>query len=37
LKGIVKITELFGVDAAIGKVVQGNGFSPNDVVKSTIR
>jgi PBP1b-binding outer membrane lipoprotein LpoB len=37
LKGRIKITELFGVDAAIGKVVQGNGFSPNDVVKSTMR
>jgi len=37
LKGAIRITELFGVDAALGKVVQGNGFSPNDVVKSTIR
>lgn len=37
LKGIVRISELFGVDAAIGKVVQGSGFSPNDVLKSTIR
>jgi hypothetical protein len=37
LKGTIKVTELFGVDAAIGKVVQGNGFSSNDVVKSTIR
>ena len=37
LKGAIKITELFGVDAAVGKVVQGNGFSPNDVVKSTLR
>ena len=37
LKGIIRVTELFGVDAAIGKVVQGNGFSPNDVVKSTIK
>lgn len=37
LKGIVKISELFGVDAAIGKVSQGSGFTPNDVVKSTAR
>ncbi|MBS3918215.1 MAG: hypothetical protein KG012_04950 [Deltaproteobacteria bacterium] len=37
LKGAMKISELFGVDAAIGKVFQGSGFSPNDVLKSTIR
>ncbi len=37
LKGTVRISELFGVDAAIGKVVQGSGISPNDVAKSTIR
>ena len=37
LKGAIKVTELFGVDAAIGKVVQGQGFSPNDVVKSATR
>lgn len=37
LKGIVRISELFGVDAAIGKAVQGTNFSPNDVLKSTIR
>ena len=37
LKGAMKISELFGVDAAIGKVVQGSGFSPNDVLKSTGR
>ena len=37
MKGIMKISELFGVDAAIGKVVQGSGFSPNDVLKSTGR
>ena len=37
LKGIVKISDLFGVDASIGKVVQGQGFSSNDVVKSTIK
>ena len=37
LKGIIKITDLFGVDASIGRVVQGQGFSSNDVVKSTIK
>ena len=37
LKGAIRITDLFGVDAAVGKVVQGQGFSPNDVVKSTMR
>jgi hypothetical protein len=37
LKGAMKISDLFGVDAAIGKTVQGSGFSPNDVLKSTIR
>jgi hypothetical protein len=37
LKGAVKVTELFGVDAAVGKVVQGAGFGSNDVVKSAIR
>jgi len=37
LKGAIKITELFGVDAAVGKVVQGNGFGPSDLVKSTMR
>src|SRR4030043_2314230 len=37
LKGAIKITELFGVDASIGKTVQGQGISPNDVVKSTMR
>lgn len=37
LKGVIKITDLFGVDAAVGKVVQGQGFSSNDVVKSTLR
>jgi len=35
LKGVIRVTDLFGVDAAIGKVVQGRGFNPNDVVKST--
>jgi len=37
LKGAVRITELFGVDAAIGKVVQGQGFTTNDVVKSIMK
>jgi hypothetical protein len=37
MKGVMKISDLFGVDAAIGKVVQGSGFGPNDVVKSTVR
>jgi hypothetical protein len=37
LKGAIKITDLFGVDAAIGKVVQGQGFSLNDLVRYTIR
>ena len=37
LKGTVRITELFGVDAAIGKVVQGQGFNSNDVAKSAIK
>jgi hypothetical protein len=37
LKGAIKVTELFGIDAAIGKAIQGQGFSPNDVVKSTIK
>jgi hypothetical protein len=37
LKGVITITDLFGVDAAIGKVVQGQGFNPNDVVKATAR
>jgi hypothetical protein len=37
LKGVIKVTDLFGVDAAIGKVVQGRGFNPNDVVKSAMK
>ncbi len=36
-KGAIQVTELFGVDAAIGKVVQGQGFGLNDVVKYTKR
>jgi hypothetical protein len=37
LKGSIKVTNLFGVDAAVGQVVQGAGFSYNDVIKSTIK
>jgi len=37
LKGTVKVTDLFGVDAAIGRVAQGTGFNSNDVVKSVVR
>jgi len=37
LKGAVKVTDLFGVDAAIGRVAQGAGFNSNDVVKSATR
>jgi hypothetical protein len=37
LKGTVRVTDLFGVDAAVGKIVQGSGFSSNDVVKSAIK
>ena len=37
LKGAVRVTALFGVDAAVGKVVQGSAFSSNDVVKSATK
>ena len=37
LKGAVRITDLFGVDAAAGKVVQGQGFNVNDIVKSAMK
>jgi hypothetical protein len=37
LKGAVRVTDLFGVDAAIGRAVQGAGFSSNDIVKSAMR
>jgi hypothetical protein len=37
LKGTVKVTDLFGVDAAVGRIVQGAGFDSNDVVKSVMR
>lgn len=37
LKGLIRITDLFGVDAAAGKVIQGEGFKPEDVVKTALR
>ncbi len=37
LKGTVRVTHLFGVDAAVGKVVEGSGFNSDDVVKSTMK
>jgi hypothetical protein len=37
LKGTVRVTNLFGVDAAVGRVVEGSGFTSNDVVKSAIK
>jgi len=37
LKGVIKVTDLFGVDAAVGRVVQGQGFSSNDIVKTTMK
>ena len=37
LRGAIRVSDLFGVDAAIGKIVQGQGFAQNDVVKSTIK
>ena len=37
LKGAVRITDLFGVDAAAGKIVQGQGFNVNDIVKSAMK
>ncbi len=37
LKGAIRVTALFGVDAAVGKVIQGNGLSSNDVVKSAMK
>ncbi len=37
LKGAVRVTDLFGVDAAIAQSVQGSGFSSDDVVRSTVR
>jgi hypothetical protein len=38
LKGAVRVTDLFGVDAAIAKTVEGSGFRSDDVVRSiTVR
>jgi hypothetical protein len=37
LKGAVEITDLFGVDAAVAKAMQGQGFAINDVVKSPVQ
>lgn len=37
LKGAIRVSDLFGVDAAVGKAVQGQGFAQNDVVKSTLK
>ncbi len=37
LKGAIRVTDLFGVDASAGKVLQGQGFDMNDVVKSFVR
>jgi hypothetical protein len=37
LKGVIRVTELFGVDAATGRAIQGQGFAPNDIVKSPTR
>jgi hypothetical protein len=37
LKGAIRVSDLFGVDAAIGMVVQGDGFLQNDIIKSTLK
>lgn len=37
LKGLIRITELFGIDGAAGKIIQGEGFTINDVVKSIMK
>jgi curli biogenesis system outer membrane secretion channel CsgG len=37
MKGAVRVTDLFGVDAAIAKSVEGSGFRSDDVVRSTVR
>ena len=37
LKGAVRVTDLFGVDAALAKSVQGSGFRSDDVVRSTVK
>jgi len=36
-KGAVRLNDLFGVDAAVAKIVQGQGFMENDIVKSTVK
>ncbi len=35
LKGALRVTDLFGVDAAVAKSVQGSGFRSDDVIRST--
>ena len=37
LKGALQVTDLFGVDAAVTKVIQGQDFAINDVVKSPVQ
>ena len=37
LKGAIRVSDLFGVDAAVGKIVQGQGFDQKDVVKSALK
>ena len=37
MKGAIRVSDLFGVDAAVAKVVQGQGFKQDDLVKSTIK
>ena len=36
-KGALQVTDLFGVDAAVGKAIQGQGFAVNDIVKSPVQ
>jgi curli biogenesis system outer membrane secretion channel CsgG len=37
MKGTLRVTDLFGVDGASGKIVQGQSFATDDVVKSAVR
>jgi len=37
IEGAVEVTDLFGVDAAVAKAMQGQGFAINDVVKSPVQ
>lgn len=37
LKGTLRVMELFGVDGAAGKIIQGQNFGVDDVVKSAAR